>query len=1241
MSRVFISYSHNDFDKVNKVNDALLANRIYSWFDKENIKESDRWEINIATAISACDVFLVFYSQNYRESSYCNKEYSIMRNRVHRPDVVIVGLDDSKDSFIEHDATGYQFIDYKSDDTEDLCKKLLENRAIKKCSLVPDARHGDLPNTHFFNALKNLKMPRHYTVLEPLMRFLMFVQAQEKKGKYISPNADFSSLTAYMTENDSFDLALEGERDFSDVNDAAVRDNYIKNLMHAAFKFGRTEFYKSGLPPALEFESVFTTANHRFAQLRTELLTDKPEENIDAEIYALFNGALNDLYIHTPPLDELLTKLGELFEASKYYESLESRFGVIHALPYEINPFIIEITRRLFAMQNAITGEANEYCFPVVTAADADKPVPLEDLIKNGKDNVFLRGTYGSGKSFILKKWFKNDANSFYVDLVGAARADFDATLDETGDVYAASGIIRNFLERQEPLGYKINFYKLYNYSVYDERITILLDNFDNLSEENRKRVLAEVDRLSHVFRIVLVSTKHDIEGKLSLNKNSDNLEHFKRYELLPLRKKQFIFFLREKIRRSEAAALENAIAEEFEKLDENDEIFTFFDNFTKLDILYRSVSNWNEFSVLQLKKEFDAKIKVYRNIFESNQKYSLPQKIASLFSKSVVDIEDVIVDLVKAEISDLKKTAYFSDSLIVNVDFSDRKLRFRDYYPVLTKILGQYLFVNEDVHSYFAASYIYSQINENNIKSDFAALQSLLSPVKKNYAVLEYLREFDILREIDTESLLLAPEGYEELVLTLYKIIQYYNGAGLNVQREFLKNAKFTKIDDKFFFGAENIERAVVPPCVTQIGRAAFSNMPRLKEIDFAPRGVKLQPTPLNIRPWAILNCPELQTIRFGYRDYNKYEHPLFSRCEALSKIEIGGQNTAFATACDGQMLTSKDGKILYCSVNSLKGELVVPDGVEIIEDNALSYLQNVTKMVIPASVKSIATNFSDFCDNLQSFEVSADNETYFSDGDGNVYTVENGSKILFRVPSGLHGSLRIGQDVNVIGSDSISCCIYLDEIYVPSSVSVIENYAFADTYSLKRLIFEDIDCVNNFGTYIFLSTNADVKVIGDREYSLDEFNAEFCYCLSEVKQSGRLRGRVTADIFRKYGFEIIQEGNLKTGYDNEIVIVRDITLFKIGSYREQDFNIFLIGLTEYNSILLKTALEAEKYIRDLITQNHIDMVILSRNLPMISHLENKTAYSDLLIARYGKSSSATARELSKIISELGGKNV
>lgn len=1217
MGKAFISYSHKEVEIVERVNDFLAENHFLTWFDKKSIATGDKWETNIATSVFSCDVFIMFYSRNYRESFYCQKEYELLRQKKNRTALIVIALDDSRDSFDTHDATAIQFLDYDytRHGVDDLCRLLVKNGDLRHCRILPEESPVEGQTTDFLNALQNLQRPRHYSVLEPLIRFLLWLKERESEGKYISPRANFSSLAAVPLGNKSFKLALTGGDDLCAFFDLSVRNNFVRNVFYALFKFGRVEFCNPA-PASLSFESVFRLAPHHFVDATVP--AEEGESGLDGEIYSIFNSALSELYVSLPDTDALIDGLNAVFNASKFFETQESRYSGGKQLQYEVNPLIVRIAKRLFVKQNGFDFTPREACLPSIEEeqASGNATVSLSELYSSRHGNILIHGDYGSGKSSLLYKWFSDEPYSLYIDLSNPA-------------VVHSEDIIKNSIDGQSASCYKLDYYGALSYSVCTHRITLLIDNIDNLSEDNRKRVLSEIVGLGNAFRIVLVSSKHNIEGKISLNLDADSLNNFSHFAVKPLSGNQITEYLRFRLQQRGVDAV--SILEGLRSLKAEDGFFEIFNSFTKLDILLASVTQWNDCTVREINEEFNSRIRVYQKIFESDGEYSIPKKIASLFKDSVVDIEDVIIKLVRAETEILKRASYRSCNSPSFVIDDEQVIRFRDYYPVLTRIMGRYAFLNEDIRSYFAASYIKTRVEEG---ADLGEVGSMLGEVGSNYLVLKYLSDFEILSDFDLEQLLQDGSVGEALVYTLYKILQY--GNDMSVRAEFLRNARFTVIPDKFFIGAENITRVVVPPCVETVGRAAFANMPKLREIDFAPKvpgcasGKRL-----TVKPWAILNCPSLQTVRFG-ANYEKYNHPLFGRCYALRSIVVDGRNPSLASVNDGQMLVSKDGKVLYCSVNSLAGELKVPDGVEILEGNSLSYLKNITSVYLPKTVTDVATNFSDFCDNLMRFTVEEGNPVYYSDDSGLMYTDTEAGKTLFRVPSGIKEDLLIPSDVTVIGSDSISCCIHVRNIRVPAGVRVIENYAFADTYSLETLSFDSIDDVELFGNYIFLSTKETARVIGDIEYSLDLFNATFCRPLGSHRLRGAVRRPIVPDIFIRRGFELLNAGKPVQPVQNA-VIARDITLFNTAAYRPQDFNILLIGLTEYNCILTKTPLQAEQYLHDLINKNHISMVVLSRDLPNITIFEKNPEYADLLIMRTGKSSSSATALLSDIIKELG----
>lgn len=212
----------------------------------------------------------------------------------------------------------------------------------------------------------------------------------------------------------------------------------------------------------------------------------------------------------------------------------------------------------------------------------------------------------------------------------------------------------------------------------------------------------------------------------------------------------------------------------------------------------------------------------------------------------------------------------------------------------------------------------------------------------------------------------------------------------------------------------------------------------------------------------------------------------------------------------------------------------------------------------------------------------------------------------------------------------------MFTTRIVVPQSVGFIENYAFADTYSLKKLEFEDIDGVEQIDNYIFLSTNEDAKIFVPEPMSLKKFNETYCRHLSKDKVRGRMTRRITFADFEKRGIEVIRETDLNRDFDN-IVVVRDITLFNKAQYEPADFNIMIVGMTEYNAIMAKDPVSANEYVGELIRKNHIKAVLFSRDLPLLAQFEGEKN-KDVAVMRTSKSSTGATRIISDIIKEIGG---
>lgn len=1201
MSRVFISYSHKDINRVEKVANFLAEHKILLWFDKKDIERGAKWEVYIATAIQSCDVFLFFNSKNYLASEYCQKELRFAQEKSGQRFLIPVDLDGITNSF--DDKTGslnFQHIDATKKTEEELCNILLEDEYIKRCSITGFYREiiDGKNSPAFLSAISKLNNPAHYMVLEPLVNFLFQLQEDERKGKYISKEANFSTFVVHTVNGGGMRFALIGDNDYTFDKALSNTSVFVKNVMRVLFGLSNYGFEQNVLEP-LSFAQSFVYKEHVFSRH----IKRNGEDTVEKDVYEHLNEQIRIAYNEFSDVGKLADRLYKVCQASKFFESLEAPHNNV-TVDYEVTDEVIIVARTLFAYKGFENSTICEDCIPNVI--ENNQKLTYIDLLQRNENKVFLHTDYGCGTSSFLRKCFEHNQNCLYINLANRNRE--------------GENMLRRCLCDNNILAYRLNFFKLFAYSAATEKpkITLLIDNFDWLSDNDKQCVISDIEEYDNAFNIVFASSNINVDSKLALMQKQDTLADYKTYSIAKLDKKHFVAYIAYKLDQKKVDG--KKVANEFDKLKEDDVIFEIFDSFAKINLLTEIIKDADSFSVSDIKYEFDSQIKVYQNLFESDNEYSIPRKISSHFRDNIVDIEDVIIELVLRELNTLKEIAYNSIGMQSEIINHNNSLRFRDYYPILSKITDKYYFLNDDVKSYFAASYVIACIEKN--PDDFDKLEQLLKPIEREYSVLKYLKEFNILAKIGDSNVetLLLNEQYESIVLVLFKILQYYESG--YIRKRFLQNTKIKTIPDKFFMGAENVSKITVPSSVCEVGRAAFSNAPILECIDFAPNVKnKFESNALLIKPWAIINCPKLKEIRLP-KNYQRYDHPLASRCDELKRLVIDCENQNLTTLYDGKMLVSKDMSRLFFATNALENVVEIPSCITTLENNCLSYLERVTEYALPKSIVKADTNFSDFCSSLKSIRVDEENPVFASDDKGYMYTKDK--KTLFRVPSGIEEDVIIPNGVEVIGGDSISCCTRTKRIYVPQSVKVIENYAFADTDELDVVEFEDLDEVEEFGNYIFLFSNKKVKnknvdIKGESTYSLKQFNEQYIKHMSREKNRGQAKRALTFEDFSSHDIEIVRRGELKTDYEN-IAIVRDVTLFDSINYSEKDFNVMLVGMTEYNAIMSEDPMHADEYVENLISKNHISAVLFSRDLPILSQFENGK-YPQISVFRSPKS--------------------
>ncbi|MCI7813972.1 MAG: leucine-rich repeat protein [Lachnospiraceae bacterium] len=156
------------------------------------------------------------------------------------------------------------------------------------------------------------------------------------------------------------------------------------------------------------------------------------------------------------------------------------------------------------------------------------------------------------------------------------------------------------------------------------------------------------------------------------------------------------------------------------------------------------------------------------------------------------------------------------------------------------------------------------------------------------------------------------------------------------------------------------------------------------------------------------------------------------------------------------------------FASCNSLE-HVTIPEGTERIGEAAFLYCSALTDMILPLSLTEIGERAFDGVA-VENMEVAPGNIAY-EEKDGVLF--EKATQMLVKYPSGRKKeSYAIPEDTIGVKKHAFYECRYLETVYIPPSVSVIEEEAFEGNAALKMDIPEE-GYVQNWA----ISHNARIK--------------------------------------------------------------------------------------------------------------------------------------------------------------------
>jgi len=287
-------------------------------------------------------------------------------------------------------------------------------------------------------------------------------------------------------------------------------------------------------------------------------------------------------------------------------------------------------------------------------------------------------------------------------------------------------------------------------------------------------------------------------------------------------------------------------------------------------------------------------------------------------------------------------------------------------------------------------------------------------------------------------------------------------------------KSYSVTSIESYSFLFWNNLRSIVIPSSITTIKSAAFMFRSSLKN-------VTILSSITSIGDSLFYGCSNLTSFTIP-SSVTSIGACAFKLCESLTSMEIPSSVTsigAFAfdnceelTSIDIPMSVTSIGMYAFWDCRSLT-HLEIPPLVTRIEPCVFLGCSSLSSMVIPSSIQSIGLFAFEECTGLNSIDVDTANR-YFSSVDGILFNKQvtalikcpQGKSDSIAIPSSVtlienyafNGSVKLASItisplVTTIGEGAFEGCSNLTSITVPSSVTSIGRYAFYNCTGLSSI--------------------------------------------------------------------------------------------------------------------------------------------------------------------------------------------